>query len=103
MGSRMRKMLQAMYFDWGGSQDELKAFEKSWKAGCDDCEGIDYMALYAPNNQKWHYAMFWETDNYHRWQEAAEIAQKKYGGEGRDYNKMTHAVFEIWIPYEYPK
>ena len=91
-----------MNFDWGGTQDELKAMVEALKKGCNDCEGIDFKGLYAPNNTKWHYTMFWETDDYFRWRDAMQIAQEKYGSKERNYNKTTHATFELWVPYNYP-
>ena len=95
-------MLQAMNFDWSGTQKELKKMTDGFKKGCKDCEGIEFKGLYSPHTAKWHYTMFWETDNFHRWEEAMQIAQEKYGSEPRDYKKLTHASFEVWADYNIP-
>jgi hypothetical protein len=95
----VKEMLQAINFDWGGTQEELKKFIESFKKGCKDCGGIEYKGLYTPNNHKWHYSMFIETDDYNNWAEVFKIAREKYGVEMRDYQKMPHAVIEVYNEY----
>ena len=90
-----------MNFDWAGTQKELKEWIEAFKKGMKDTEGIDWVGLYSPSNAKWHYTMFWKTDNYHKWQEANQVARDKYGRARRDYKKLTHGALEVYAEYEY--
>jgi hypothetical protein len=41
-------LLVAVYFDWKGTNEELKEYEEKIEKACSETEDIEYKGLYAP-------------------------------------------------------
>ena len=48
-------MIILLYFDWKGTNKELKDWGNRIKKACEE-DDIKYMGVYSPMNVKWHYA-----------------------------------------------
>ncbi len=79
------------YFDWFGSQKELREMEKSMVSAFSKASGVKYMGTYAPDNRKFHYVAMYETKSYDKFMEALMNPRNP----PRDYKKLTHGTFEI--------
>ena len=56
----VRKMLHVWYFDWNGTDEELKAYCKKLKSVCENND-IAYKGCYGPPQDRYHYAIFMEN------------------------------------------
>jgi len=84
-------MLVLLYFDWFGTPDELKEFDKMTRAALAAAGGVHYRGRYAPDNREFHFVDLFEAESY----ESLLGALTGPKAPHRDYGKLTHGVFEI--------
>ena len=56
-------MIILLYFDWVGSQKELKDWETNIKETCEKTD-VEYQGLYGSMNEKWNYVSIFEAEAY---------------------------------------
>jgi len=78
-------MIVLAYFDWYGTEQELKELDEIIDKECAKIDGMKNLGRYGPHNRKYHFCRVFETDTY-------PLPSLPVP---RDYNKMTHWVSEI--------
>ncbi len=84
-------MLVLLYFDWFGTPEELKTFDRETKAAIAHAGGVRFRGRYAPDNREFHFVDVFETESY----EKLLGALTGPNAPRRDYSKLTHGVFEL--------
>jgi hypothetical protein len=83
------------YFDWMGTREELEEQTKLREKVCAEIDGVKYMGRKAPHNDKYHFAHFYEANDYNTFLNVFREMAKH--GE-RDYKKEVHTEMKIFSP-----
>lgn len=84
-------LLVAIYFDWKGTNEELKEYEEKIKKACSETEDIEYKGLYAPHQKKYHWVRYLKVKDYWKW-----MSHMSSKGPPRDRKKLTHSQIEVF-------
>ena len=56
------KMLALIHIDWGGTPEQLKAFDKAYEKAAEKTEGVKFVGRMVPWSQKFHFTMVLKMD-----------------------------------------
>ena len=65
-------MLVLYHFDWGGTDERLKAHDEAWKNACEKTEGAEYLGRYNPWNKKYHWTAVTKVKDLPTWYEVTK-------------------------------
>jgi hypothetical protein len=71
-------MIILMYFQWKGTNEERKAYEKEAKEKWDKIKGVKLMGFYSPSIG-WNRAVLYETDSFDLWLKNTAKKPEKMG------------------------
>ena len=83
-------MLVIQHFDWFGPENELKTMDEAIKKACGQINGITYKGRWSSHQARYHFCYLFDTKVYMKIMDAWGKA-----GFERDYNKLTHSIFEV--------
>jgi len=81
----------AVYFDWEGTNDELKERESKIEKACSETDDIKYLGLYAPHQRKYHWVRHLKVKDYWKW-----LSYMSSKMPPRDRKKLTHSEIEVF-------
>jgi hypothetical protein len=84
-------VLVLYHFDWGGTDERLKAHDEAWKKACEKTEGAEYLGRYNPYNKKYHWTAVTKVKDLPTWYEVTKKFEWK-----RDLKATTHDELELY-------
>jgi hypothetical protein len=66
----VRTLLILQHFEWFGTEEELKAYDESWKKFCDTVDGVELKGRYMPDTRRFHWTYLIKADSYDKFVEA---------------------------------
>ena len=66
------------YFNWAGTPEEFKEFEKIVKGQFDKTEGVNLVGIFIPTSE-WHYVIVWNSTTYEQVLQIYRTYAEKYG------------------------
>ena len=92
----MKTLLILQHFEWFGTEEELKAYDESWKKACDATDGVEFKGRYSPHTRRFHWTYLFKADGYDKFDEA----DKKVSVPEGWYNfrsKVPSIVNELYL------
>ena len=84
-------MMAAVWFDFTGTEDELKEVDKAYKLGVEKTKGIEFYGRYTSWTQKWNWVYFFKVENAGTMDDLFKNVKFK-----RDYKKMPYGAVEFF-------
>jgi hypothetical protein len=84
-------MLIIEYFDWFGTQEELKKLDEDVKKACTEVKGVTYKGIYSPHQKMFQWDWVFESDSYDKFMATGGHMKWK-----RDYKDMPHGQVEAF-------
>jgi len=85
-------MFCIIWFDFRGTDAELKEVDKAYKTGAEKTKGVDFLGRYTSWGSKWNWSYFFKLDNIGVMDEFFKNVKYK-----RDYNKMPYGAVEFFV------
>ena len=79
-----------VWFDWTGTEDELKEIDKAYKLGAEKTKGAEFLGRYTSWTQKWNWGYFFKVEGAGTMDDLFKNVKLK-----RDYKKMPYGAVEF--------
>lgn len=85
-------------FQWKGVTEGLKKHYDAVKKVCEEKEGVKFLGLYGPYNERWNWVYMFKADSWEKFREADRAWAAEYGGRPENAYNMIYRMYEKFEP-----
>lgn len=85
-------------FQWKGVTEGLKKHYDAVKKTCEGMEGVKFMGLYGPYNERWNWVYMFKAESWEKLREASREWTELYGGRPKQATNLIHRLYEKFEP-----
>lgn len=80
-------------FQWEGITEGLKEDYDIAKKACNEVDGVNFMGLYGPVNERWNWAYIYEAESREKFWKAMEKTSELRGGRPK---QVTNVIVRLY-------
>lgn len=90
-------MIIEICFQWETITEGLREHYEIVKKTCEEEDGVEFMGLFGPLNERWNWVYMFKAESFDRLREVSGKWDERYGGRPK---QATNVIWKILIPYE---
>ena len=87
-----------VFFQWKGITEGLKVHYDAVKKVCGDEEGVKFLGLFGPYNDRWNWAYMFKAESWEKFREADMKIVKLVGGRPKQITNLVYKLYEKYEP-----
>lgn len=91
-------MIIQICFQWETVTEGLKEGYEIVKKTCEEEDGVEFMGLFSPYNERWNWVYMFKVDSWERFREADDKWTERLGGRPKQATNVIYRMYEKYEP-----